>query len=590
MKDFAAVAGLLQDGVGTAYPAAVLSCGRAGVEFTAAVGAAELTTVFDLASLTKALCTSVLVMRHVQAGRLDLEEPVALGDGRGPRVRLWQLLAHCSGLPPGPPPLWAEQQGLLVAPTERTRSTVVNMAASASVSAAPDAVYSDLGFILLGHLLEQRAGARLDEQFQSLAAALKLELGFRPLDRHPGSLPIAATRCAPTRRETPGRELLCGQVHDDNARAMLGVAGHAGLFGTAASVHLFAAALLDAYHDAGTPEQRALGLHSAVVRRFFALSTPAGLGTTWGLGWDHPEPHHRGAAASSAGSLWPRSGVGHLGFTGCSLWLDLERRGVAVLLSNRVCAAAPAAAEAKKARLRQLRPTLHDAIQSLWQQRRVGESAAAAYTRNSFAKGVMPMKLFFSPSACSLSPHIVLHEAGLSFELEQVHLGSKKTKSGADFRAVNPKGYVPALQLDDGQVLTEGPAIVQYIADRKPETGLAPAAGTLERYRLQEWLNYISTELHKSFSPLFNSKYPAELKQQVKDALGGRFDYLSKHLADRPYIMGQSFTVADAYLFTVLRWTKFVEMDLERWPALVAYSARVGERPAVRAALAAEAG
>ncbi len=590
MKDFAAVAGLLQDGVGAAYPAAVLSCGRAGAEFTTPVGAAELTTVFDLASLTKALCTSVLVMRHVQAGTLDLEEQVALGDGRGPRVRLWQLLAHCSGLPPGPPPLWAEHQGLLAAPTQRTRSSVAHMAAAASVRAAAEAVYSDLGFILLGHLLEQRTGVRLDEQFQPLAAALDLELGFRPLDRHPDSLPIAAARCAPTRRESPRREPLCGQVHDDNARAMLGVAGHAGLFGTAASVHRFAAALLDTYHDAGTREQRALGLHSVVVRRFFALSTPADLGTTWGLGWDHPEPLHRGAAASSAGSLWPRSGVGHLGFTGCSLWLDLERRGVVVLLSNRVCAATPAEAEAKKARLRQLRPALHDAVQSLWQRRRVGESAAAVYTRDSFAKGVMPMKLFFSPSACSLSPHIVLHEAGLSFELEQVHLGSKKTKSGADFRAINPKGYVPALQLDDGQVLTEGPAIVQYIADRKPETGLAPAAGTLERYRLQEWLNYISTELHKSFSPLFNSKYPAELKQQIKDALGGRFDYLSKHLEERPYIMGQSFTVADAYLFTVLRWTKFVEMDLGRWPVLVAYSARVGERPAVRAALAAEAG
>ena len=368
MKEFAAVADLLQDGVGSAYPAAVLSCGRAGVEFTAAVGAAELTTVFDLASLTKALCTSVLVMRHIQAGTLDLEELVALGDGRGPRVRLWQLLAHCSGLPPGPPPLWAESQGLLAAPTRHTRLSVVHMAAAASAGAAAcEAVYSDLGFILLGHLLEQRAGARLDEQFQPLAAALELELSFRPLDRDPDSLPVAAARCAPTRRESPQRELLCGRVHDDNARAMLGVAGHAGLFGTAASVHHFAAALLDTYQDAGTREQRVLGLSSALVRRFFALSTHAGLRTTWGLGWDHPEPLHPGAAVSSAGSLWPRSGVGHLGFTGCSLWLDLERRGIAVLLSNRVCAATPAEAEAKKARLRQLRPALHDALQSLWQ-------------------------------------------------------------------------------------------------------------------------------------------------------------------------------------------------------------------------------
>ena len=129
------------------------------------------------------------------------------------------------------------------------------------------------------------------------------------------------------------------------------------------------------------------------------------------------------------------------------------------------------------------------------------------------------MKLYFSPSACSLSPHIALREAGLQFELDRVNFGTKKTKSGEDFLGINPKGYVPTLKLDDGQVLTEGPAIVQYIADRKPETGLAPAAGTLERYRLQEWLNYISTELHKSFSPLFNPKTPAETKQLVKDQL-----------------------------------------------------------------------
>lgn len=198
------------------------------------------------------------------------------------------------------------------------------------------------------------------------------------------------------------------------------------------------------------------------------------------------------------------------------------------------------------------------------------------------------MKLYFAPGACSLSPHIVLHEAALSFEIEQVNLGSKKTKSGGDFREINPKGYVPALQLDDGQVLTEGPAIVQYVADRKPESGLAPAAGTLARYRLQEWLNYISTELHKSFSPLFNSKHPADLKQQVKDGLAGKFDYVSQRLGDQPYLLGQSFSVADAYLFTVLRWTKLVDIDLARWPVLTAYSARIAERPAVRAALAAE--
>jgi len=198
------------------------------------------------------------------------------------------------------------------------------------------------------------------------------------------------------------------------------------------------------------------------------------------------------------------------------------------------------------------------------------------------------MKLYFSPGACSLSPHIALREAGLSFDLEQVDLKTKKTKSGADFREINPKGYVPALQLDDGQVLTEGPAIVQYVADRKPESGLAPAAGTLARYRLQEWLNYISTELHKAFGPLFNPKTPAEQKEQIKEGLGARFDYLSKHLGNQPYLMGEAFTVADGYLFTVLRWTKMVEIDLTKWPVLAAYVARIGDRPAVHAALAAE--
>jgi CubicO group peptidase (beta-lactamase class C family) len=162
---------------------------------------------------------------------------------------------------------------------------------------------------------------------------------------------------------------LCGQVHDDNARAMLGVAAHAGLFGTAAAVHRFAAALLDAYHDAGTPAQRALGIRCATVRRFFARCTHSGLTTTWGLGWDHPDPLPPDGAAgstSSAGSLWPRSGVGHLGYTGCSLWLDLAARGVVVLLSNRVCVATPDEAAATKAAMRRLRPALHDAVQRAW--------------------------------------------------------------------------------------------------------------------------------------------------------------------------------------------------------------------------------
>jgi len=199
------------------------------------------------------------------------------------------------------------------------------------------------------------------------------------------------------------------------------------------------------------------------------------------------------------------------------------------------------------------------------------------------------MKLFFAPGACSLSPHIVLRESGLPFELEQVNLATKQTKSGADFRSINAKGYVPTLKLDDGQVLTEGPAIVQYIADRKPETKLAPAAGTVERYRLQEWLNFISTELHKGFSPLFNPKVPDEYKQMVRDNLTNRFEFVAKHLGSGgPYLMGETFTVADAYLFTTLSWTKFVNFDLAKWPALQAYAARVAARPAVQAALQAE--
>jgi glutathione S-transferase len=198
------------------------------------------------------------------------------------------------------------------------------------------------------------------------------------------------------------------------------------------------------------------------------------------------------------------------------------------------------------------------------------------------------MKLYFSPGACSLSPHIALREAGLPFELEQVDLRAKKTKSGGAFSLVTPKGSVPVLQLDDGQILTEGPAIVQYIADRKPESQLAPPAGTLERYRLQEWLNYVTSELHKGFSPLFKANTPAEYKEVLKEALAGRLDYLSKHLEKQKYLLGDKFSVADGYLFTVLNWTNHVGMNLARWPVLQAYVERVAARPAVAAALKAE--
>lgn len=198
------------------------------------------------------------------------------------------------------------------------------------------------------------------------------------------------------------------------------------------------------------------------------------------------------------------------------------------------------------------------------------------------------MKLYFSQGACSLSPHIVLREAGVPFELVRVHLGSKKTADGADFRAINPKGYVPTLMLGDGQILTEGPAIVQYIADLRPESGLAPPAGTMERYRLQEWLNFISTEIHKGFSPLFGSKTPSEWKEVVRENLAARLDVLVGLLGDRPFLLGDTFTAADAYLFTTLRWGKFVDFSLDRWPALVAYVARIAARPSVQAAMEAE--
>ena len=199
------------------------------------------------------------------------------------------------------------------------------------------------------------------------------------------------------------------------------------------------------------------------------------------------------------------------------------------------------------------------------------------------------MKLYFSQGACSLSPHIALREAGLPFTLESVDLRAKKTGAGADFKAVNPKGYVPVLELPDGQRLTEGPAIVQYIADQRPEARLAPPAGTMERYRLQEWLNFISSEIHKTFSPLFYPQTPEEWKHVLRERLAGRFEQVDAALDGRPFLCGETFTVADGYLYTVLRWAKpFNELDLARWPNLKAYFERVNGRPAVRAAVEAE--
>lgn len=198
------------------------------------------------------------------------------------------------------------------------------------------------------------------------------------------------------------------------------------------------------------------------------------------------------------------------------------------------------------------------------------------------------MKLFYSPGVCSLSPHIALREAGLPVELCKVDLKSKQMEGGANYAALNPKGYVPAIELEDGSLLTEGPAIVQYIADKAPGSGLAPAAGTLERYRLQEWLGFINSELHKAFSPLFKPDTPDSVKAGIKTTLAGRFDFLSSRLDGKAWLMGETFTVADGYLFTILNWCKWVGIDLAAWPVLTAFQARVAARPAVQAALRAE--
>ncbi|MBN8741017.1 MAG: glutathione transferase GstA [Lysobacterales bacterium 69-70] len=199
------------------------------------------------------------------------------------------------------------------------------------------------------------------------------------------------------------------------------------------------------------------------------------------------------------------------------------------------------------------------------------------------------MKLYFSPGACSLSPHIVLREAGLPFEAVKVDLATKQTADGADFKAINPKGYVPALQLDDGRVLTEGPAIVQYLADQVPAKQLAPANGSWERYRLQEWLNFISTEIHKQFSPLFNAAIPDTVKDLQKAKLAQRFGEIAPVLEKQDYLTGSQFSVADAYLFTVLGWSKYFQIDLQQWPSIARFVERVAARPAVAEALDVEA-
>jgi glutathione S-transferase len=198
------------------------------------------------------------------------------------------------------------------------------------------------------------------------------------------------------------------------------------------------------------------------------------------------------------------------------------------------------------------------------------------------------MKLYFSPNACSLASHIVLRELALPFELIRVDNQKKLTADGDDFLQINPKGYVAALQLDNGEVLTEGAAILQYLADLVPEAGLAPANGSWERVRLQEWLNFVSSEIHGGLGVLFKDAIPDEVKALFKATLFKRFAILVQTLERQDYLLGARFSVADAYLFVVLRWAGFFDIDLQQWPALAKFQQRIGERPAVIAALVAE--
>jgi glutathione S-transferase len=198
------------------------------------------------------------------------------------------------------------------------------------------------------------------------------------------------------------------------------------------------------------------------------------------------------------------------------------------------------------------------------------------------------MKLYYSPGACSLSPHIVLREAGLAFEPVLASTKSHKLQDGTDYYGINPLGYVPMLELDDGTRLREGPVIVQYVADQVPTKNLAPANGTLPRYRLQEWLTFIGTEIHKTFSPLFNAAMPEEGKQILREKLAKRYEWVDGQLAGKDYLMGEHFTVPDAYLFAVTRWTKGQNIDISGFPNVVAHHARVAARPAVQEAMRVE--
>jgi CubicO group peptidase (beta-lactamase class C family) len=315
---------LLVEAVGPVFPAAELLVAEdLKVVFERAVGAATPRTLFDIASLTKALSTTTLTMIFEERGLLSLSDEVR------PGITVRHLLCHASGLP-----AW---RSLVPRPDlPDRRAAVVAAARQAPLESTPGArsQYSDLGFILLGDLLERRGGARLDKLFEKeISRPLGSGLTFHP----------AAGRAAPTERG------LVGVVHDDNARAMEGVAGHAGLFGTAADVFAVAASLLASFLDRRDRRDHKVLVEPSTVRRYF---TPSGVpGSTWCLGWDRPSEE-----GSSAGTRWPRSGVGHLGFTGCSLWLDPPRGRAAILLSNRVHPTS------KNEAIKGLRPVLHDAI------------------------------------------------------------------------------------------------------------------------------------------------------------------------------------------------------------------------------------
>jgi len=198
------------------------------------------------------------------------------------------------------------------------------------------------------------------------------------------------------------------------------------------------------------------------------------------------------------------------------------------------------------------------------------------------------MKLYFSPGACALHPQIALREAGIKFDMVRVDLRAHKLSDGTDFYGINPKGYVPVLELDDGSRLTEGAVIDQFVADKNPGAKILPPTGSIERVRTQEWLHFIGTELHKQFAPLLSPKTADADKEAQRAKIGGRFDYVQKELGSKSFLMGDTFTVADAYLFNMLRWTAFTGIDLAKWPELQAYSTRVEARPSVKAALEAE--